>query len=588
MLAPLGIVVFSLSLIGLGALACAPLRLAPGGGPARALYLLLAGWWALAILAVFCAIAGWPIAWLRAVLAFGGLGGLTLMLWRRDLPLLPLGLAWLALAPLVVLAAALPPTVYDEFVQWLPNTRYLVFNDAFPTAASPNVWSVAPSYPPALPLLGYLVGAFVPGGFEIVSKTFAVLLGAATGLLLARPFLDRASVWIAAPLGAAAMTVASPFFDPRIALTSYADMPTAFVLVACVFAFWRSLGDAGATWLWPAAMTASLLILLRETNIVLVAGLAAGLLLVGRKGWRPLLVLLLASGVTLALWRLYMLGAAIPPRLVPRTPDQWDWGAPAILFRVLLSDRLMNNPAAGFGTVAFGLLAVAAIVAGWRRASPSFRQLASIAMALLVTWGGFLVWSYIAFFSPEEIAGAGSAWRYGAQLGPLLLLVMAEAAAAAWRGAPARLPAGARPLQVAAAVAALGAPMLAVSATASHWRIDCRYPDIAALRQIAPAIRDRLGDARLAVLHPVEASVHAVALDYTLRRPFGLSLPTTTLPGDDGLGSLVLDLREIDRASLQRTGEVPAVTLLRRDGTAWAADLVVRVRRLDICRDRLP
>jgi hypothetical protein len=581
------VLVLALLLAGAGALVArqSPRR---ASAPDDAVHVLLAGWLAITLLGIGCAIAELRLHLLPVALALAGAAGLW-RCWRtRDTSLGWLIWSWVALFPLVALAAGLPPTLYDEFAQWLPNARFLAENDAFATAVRPNVFTDKPGYPPASTLIGYLAGFLVAGGHELAPKVFTVLLGGAAGLVLAAPFAPRISLWIGVPLGAALATVFNPFFDPRIALTAYTDLPTAFVLAVGVAAAWQA-GERQATETpYPGdaarlATIGALLVLLRETNIVLVAALALALLALGRRGWRAAMVLGLAAAGATALWRVHLLIAGIPPRLTPRPLAEWDWTAPGTLLRVLFSERLANNPVLAIGAGLFILLVAGIGVWAMRRAMPPLRRLVTLVAILVTSWMAFVVWCYIALFTPQEIAGAGSFWRYATQVGPAMLYVLAVAVAALTGAGSAAVPMarGRHRLAVAACLAILPVFLLA---TLPHWRIDCRYPDIALMRPVAKAVASRIEGEPIILVNPGDPAAMGVALDYHLRRYNGatrpLIAPEPPRPGE----RFLLDLSGISRG-LDRQRPVEAGGMLRRwDGRGWAAEMMLPPMRFSGCR----
>ena len=534
---------------------------------------LVSGWAVVSVLGEAMALSGWALA--LALIAAGLIGILGLLgFGLRDTPrraaLAYAGLAAVLLAPLLWFVARTPATIFDEFGQWLPNGRFLYEHGHFASAADPNAWSAKPGYPPAMPII-VDAGSLLAGQFgETVGKLLVVLLAAGFGMVLGESLSPRFGRLPGLVLGVALATIVNPFFDPRIVLTVYADAPTGFVLALSVFAAWSALEEPHAMWLWHAAAGVVLLILLRETNLVLVAGLFLGLVLlaaVRRQSGavRVAAVIFVAAAVPFLAWRAYLSLAEIPPAMVVHPVPQWDWHAPATVARSLLLGRLLGNPLLG-GAAA--LFLVAAIAAGWRfgpHAGSALATLAVIAAIVSATWVGFLAFSYIAVFAPEEVARAASAWRYLGELGPTLLLLLATAV-------------GKGPMWTASArhgrpVAYTGMLLLVAvqGATWRHWRVDCQYGDVASVRQIARilAASGEIGDAPLTVVNAVEAPAYAVQLDYDMHRAYGHSRGVATLDEATGDG-LILDLRAVDRTTASSARESAAVPLLRRQG----ADLV--------------
>jgi hypothetical protein len=478
------------------------------------------------------------------------------------LPLAHLLLGWLIVAPLLLIAATTPPTMYDEFTQWLPNTRFLVDHGRFPDFATPNVWSAKAAYPPAIPVIGYGVHALIGSGSDIAAKIFSVLLAASFGLVLAETIRYRFSNICALSIGVAFATVLNPFFDPRISLTAYADVPTGFVLAILVFVGWRALDEHVGYGMGRLIAASVLIVLLRESNIVLVAGVAIGLGLTGRRGRTLCIAVSIVSIAVFLLWRSYITAAAMPPSLVPRALPDWQWSAPRLVLRSLIMDRLANNMVLGGGALLLGVVAIATLVSRWRAFRP-LGHLLLICGTVASVWIAFLLWCYVAVFSPEEIARAASTWRYLAQLGPTLILVCFAMVAVAF---PVGTKGNAPPKPKVFAVGRLPIatcilPGLLVVATHSHWQIDMQYPMKRTLHAVAPIIAPMIGTGPVAVVHPIDSKEIAAEIDYDLHRPAGSSVPLQTLDHDDQ-HEFVLDATGLENARCPR--------LLRRVGLGWS------------------
>ena len=563
----LGTLAVAIAFVGIGRLAE---RIVPTGAPdlVAPTAWLIAGWSLASFAAALCAAMGIQLLWPAIGLGVIGIAGYLVPQPQR--PLLWLGIGWLMVAPLVLIASTIPPTMFDEFAHWLPNTRFLVEHGQFPDIVSPNVWSFKPSYPPAIPIVGYGVHGLTGRGSEIAAKIFSVLLAASFGLVLAECVSRRLGVAIALAIGVAFATVINPFFDPRTALTAYADTPTGFVLGYLIFVCWRDLDEPNARGVWRAVSAAVLLVLLRETNIVLVAGVAIGLALTNRRG-RVLGAMAIAAAIgAFLLWRGYVISAAMPPAMMPRALAEWRWDAPWLVVRSLIVDRLANNPL--LGGAAFGLLMLAAAAfVLHRRIFQPLRHLLLLAGTAAAVWTAFLLWSYIAVFNDDEIARAASAWRYMSQLGPTLILVCFGIVAAAI-GEKSIAPRARSAFSAKNVVVVLACmiPGGLVLATRAHWQIQSQYPGTRAIHEIATALKPIIGDEPLDVVHPVDAPGFAIEIDYDLHRPVGASVPFQTID-QAGRKGYLLDAKDVESARCPRLmrwtekgwGEVAAAPLLR-------------------------
>lgn len=550
-----GTLALAIVFVGIGRLAE---RVVPTGAPdlAAPAGWLVAGWSVASLAAALCAAIGIPLLWPAIGLGMVGIAGHLVPQPQR--PLLWLGAGWLMIAPLVLIAGTIPPTMFDEFAHWLPNTRFLVEHGQFPDMASPNIWSFKPSYPSAIPILGYGVHGLSGRGSEMAAKVFAVLLAGSFALVLAECVSRRLGVAIALAIGVGFATVLNPFFDPRIALTAYADTPTGFVLGYLIYLCWRDLDEPNARGAWRAVSAAMLLVLLRETNIVLIAGVAIGLALTNARGRALGAMVIVAAIAAFLLWRGYVAAAAMPPAMVPRALAAWRWDAPWLVVRSLIVDRLANNLVIGGGAVALLVLAAVAVVSYWRIFRP-IRHLLVLAGAAAGVWIAFLLWSYVAVFNDDEIGRAASAWRYLSQLGPALILVCFAIVGAVIGGKTHHTGPTSTAKSIAIVLACL-IPGALIAATRAHWQIDAQYPGTRAIHEIASALKPVIGNEPLNVVHPVDAPGFAIEIDYDLHRPAGASGAFQTID-QAGRSGYLLDVKDLE------IGRCPH--LMRWSENAW-------------------
>jgi hypothetical protein len=544
-----------------------------------AVFWLIAGWAFMTLAGVIAALGNFAVPNLSLAVVIAGdcaffIFGIGDKNFRRTIPVFALAL--LLLSPLLRFAAETPATIFDEFGQWLPNARFLYEHRHFPTAADPNLWSFKPGYPPAMPIV-IAAGSFLTNSLsETTGKLLTIVIGTGFGLILADLLTPRFGRWPALVAGVALATVLNPFFDPRIALTSYADAPTGFVLAATIFAVWNAVMRPNVVWLWRTAICVVLLILLRETNIVPVAGLFCGVAVLRRQvpAGKLAILIALSAAIPLLAWRIYLHIAEIPPAMTIRSMGLWDWDAPVTVLRTLLLDRLSGNPLLGGAAV----LSIAVVIfAGWRFLRHSGREVTALILllgAVAVAWLGFLAFAYIAVFSAPEVAHASSAWRYVSQLGPGILLALAA-------GFGKAVPVGQGRKSIALGVAIL--LIVFQCATWGYWRLDCRYADVVSVRLIARGLlaSAAIGDAPLTVVNPVDGPAYAVQLDYDLHRPAGRSTGAATLDGAAADGA-ILDLTPVDRAAAYAARQSPAVSLFRRQGGALIPVMTLPAQQIDI------
>jgi hypothetical protein len=456
-------------------------------------YALAAGWGALVALSVPAVYAAVP---LRHVLYAGlivGWGALARSLWRGAglPPLKCLGVGLLAILPAILAAASFSSVQYDEFAHWLPNAFYLYSNDTLPSAGLPNLQTGKQGYPIGTPYVTFAVSAIEGAWDDRTPKVLSLALGAFFGVLIAGA-LTRTD-WPAAPavaVGALAGTLLNPFFDPRVAITTYSDVPTAFVLAAMLYALWRAgeSPEAARDWTIRASLAALVLVQLRETNIALVAAAALAVPAAAavvrdpraiglRRSWSVAAAFTAAPAAAFLIWRLHLQAQDIAQDVTPRALGNWNWSAMATVLRSLATERLANNPLMGTSAFAIGLTLAVGGVLRWRHLSAGTRRLGVTVAMLAGAQAALLAFSYTAVFSEEEVQRAASAWRYASHLGPFLILAAAHVLGhwrLAWPGVPqaGRFGRHASPALVVGAVVAL--QLLC----AGRWRIDCVYPHV--------------------------------------------------------------------------------------------------------------
>ena len=282
----------------------------------------------------------------------------------------------------------------------------------------------------------------------------------------------------------------NPFFDPRFAITTYSDIPTAFLLAVMVYALWRALEatEEGRGWLIRATLTAVTLIQLRQTNIVLVVAAALSLPLASlaapppdgvraglRRAGATMLVFVLAPLAVFGLWQLHLMVQGIGLDKLPRALAEWNWWGPGTALASLLTGRLTNNPLSGALAMVLVLGVAVAGAMSWRRSADASKRLLVSVATVTVAQVALLIFSYVAIFSAEGLGRAASAWRYASHLGPLYMLAAAQLVpwerAALWRKR--RLASIPVPL---ASCLVIGSVVAAQVLFAGRWRIDCVYP----------------------------------------------------------------------------------------------------------------
>ena len=625
------------ALTGLGALparllarACEPHRLL------RLPLLAIVGWGLVSLISALAALVDLDQTWLARGLLASGFVLLVPLGKSRNVQTWQLGdlaLLLVLVAPMGLLVASTPAIAYDEFAQWLPNTRYLVEHAHYWNWPDWIGLTNKPGYPNGSAVIALLASQLAGADVQASFKTFVVLLLGGFGAALAglgatrfvtEPIGSRNAGLTAVALFAGGCLIAfiEPFMDPRIAFTAYTDTPSGLVVALAVLAASYGIGAArrgddgtAASWFGWTGLLSLTLILLRQTNLVLIAAIAfgCGLLLLRYKTGSPRLwlrwaALLLAPPVIGAVvWQAHLWQARIGPDISPKPLAEWDWSAPLRVARSFFIDRLAGNPLIGGAALVVG---VAALIAGpllWRRLSGDGEiNLPPPRVALVLTaivgacFVVFLAWSYVAVFGAAEVLAAASLWRYLSELGPMLVLagcclVLRLFPRHQWSFPQAAVSAGVGFILL----------MLLPFVGRGYYRLDCRFPDVVAARAAVAELRAALEPfapvagkpARVAVVNPTMGDWLGYAMAFDLRWPVAAEFlrfrvkneplaATEAWAWDQGADAL-LDLTPLDRTALRAQGSVPALSLLGRPaakGDPWRVVTTTSARPLPPCQ----
>lgn len=445
---------FAMSLIGM--VAAGRHRLDEGG--------LIYGWAIVGAIFTVIGAAALPFTWIALLLAALGVAACAALLAREQGLGNPAPARILVIAaPLLLLVAAMTPSQWDDFTQWLPNARFLLEHDQFPRGTLPDSPSVFPAYPHGLTFAIYLASRVTGALVENAGAIFNLLLLLSAGLLvarlvrgaLARPDRnarlplglsappENAAGWGYCALGALAVTVLNPTFVPKVAFTAYADTATAVTLGFAAALGWMALNaiadgerERARAFAWQMGLAATALINLKQVNLVLLAVTICALGIVALRdakiGLRALLPLapraIALPLIVYAAWRLHVRleiedgEFSLPPY------DAWMLH---LIPETLSSMAYVASNKGGY----FGLMLVALFFGGraLRRVRGDFDRLALIAATLFVGYNGFLLFAYVTSFSEYEARRAASYWRYNMHLGIVGVLFAAYGIALLWR-----------------------------------------------------------------------------------------------------------------------------------------------------------
>jgi hypothetical protein len=243
---------------------------------------------ALTILAVATPI---PLSWLMIALAALSIAAVAI---RRQVP--GGSASWIALAlvsPVLVRAASDQAALWDEFWHWLPSAAYAFRHDSLVKLGLPPSSSHFPAYPQALPLIiaaaSSVAGRFLEAAGPVVNVALlagaSALLAEAIAVALARRgrlmAMDKPLFLVAS---AVILTILlNPGLDGNVVLSSYADCATmvavgALGLIGVEILTRLARRDGGIeTLAWRFGFVGALLVNLKQANPVLLALVAAGL-----------------------------------------------------------------------------------------------------------------------------------------------------------------------------------------------------------------------------------------------------------------------------------------------------------------------
>ena len=430
--------------------------------------------------------------------------------WRRaEQPLHPGWRRIVVLAlPLILVVASTAASQWDEFTHWLPNARYLYEVGSFPYRGGPVSTSVYPAYPYglAIPIVhaSVIAGSFAENTGALFNSalliSFALVLVRLIALGSGRTTeASRAPGWGMCALALLAVTVLSPTFVPKIAFTAYADCATSvcvgFAGVIALFVL-GALADGESArarvLAWQVGLTLTVLLSLKQVNLVLAVAVLAGTALAAwrdpRVGLRKLLPLapraLVLPTVVYIAWRIYVALEIPDGEFTVRPIGEWFF---VFIPKILGLMVLVLAKKGGY----FALMLLALVVAArtLRRIDSPFGRLCTITATSFLLYNAFLFFCYVAAFGEQDAISVGSFWRYNMHLGMLALSVAVLGLSLLWH----RHVRGWAPLLPRLGVAAIALILALPVAALDKLRFDLRSPKL--------HVRDMAQD-MAAMLHP--------------------------------------------------------------------------------------
>jgi hypothetical protein len=386
---------------------------------------------ALTILAVTTRI---PLSRLMAGLA---IAAMVTPVIRRQLP----GgrSTWIGLVlilPILVVAAAGEPAMWDDFWNWLPSAAYAYMHDSLPWPDLPPSLSIFPGYPQGLPLMvaaaSVLSGRWLEAAGPVISVALlagssAVFAEALAATLVRHGRLPaKTSPPVILVAGAVAITtLLNPGLDGAVLLSTYADCATMVAVGALALLGVEMLARqaAGAAadinaLAWRFGFVGAMLINVKQANPVLLALITGGLGLVALRDpalrtWGALQQLprmLAPAIVPWGFWRWYVAHNLTHAEHVFRPFDSWNFDAVGPIF-ASIGRYITEAPL--FHALMWSVTA-AGIILFFRstRGSNEARWLAVICAAVWLGYNAFLVIVYLGDMTISDARIAADYWRF--------------------------------------------------------------------------------------------------------------------------------------------------------------------------------
>jgi hypothetical protein len=340
--------------------------------------------------------------------------------------------------PLLWIAGAMEPSQWDEFSHWLPASKYLIeFND-FPTKIRPFFGPhMLPAYPFGWPYLIYLSSLIAGQFINNVSSTLNIFLllsfstfALRTAFRVAGEKVSNNISWPFASVIVLFATIFNPTFVQKIILTAYSDLSTSVltgfsVLIGYYFLKTLENRKSGFSWssVWQLSLALSLLINIRQANLVLVAGVIVSLtILVLRDNeiqitryLKHIFFCFLPIMVVYIAWRYHV---AVEFNQMPGVEVSFKkfsaWNL-TVIPEILESMGYVAFKKIGF----FGPMLVACYFGakGLIKFKTEFDKISILAASMFLCYVAFLFFTYVAAFPASSAATAVSFWRYSTHNG---------------------------------------------------------------------------------------------------------------------------------------------------------------------------
>ena len=340
--------------------------------------------------------------------------------------------------PLLWISGAMEPSQWDEFSHWLPASKYLIEFDSFPTKIRPFFGpQMLPAYPFGWPYLMYL-SSLISGQFiNNVSSTLNIFLLLSFSTFALRTayriagnkFTDHIS-WPFASVIVLFATIFNPTFVQKIILTAYSDLSTAVLTgfsMLVGYNFLKTLAErkSSSSWshAWQLSLVLSLLINVRQANLVLVTAVIVSLTIMVLRDYEiqimkyfkyiffslfPIMLVYISWRYHVAIEFNEMPGAEVSFKQF----NSWNL---TLIPEILKSMGYVSFKKIGF----FAPMLVACYfgIKGLIRCETDFDKISILAASIFLFYTAFLFLTYVAAFPAASAATAVSFWRYSTHNG---------------------------------------------------------------------------------------------------------------------------------------------------------------------------
>lgn len=534
---------------------------------------------------------------LRVGVAVLAMAAIIVVLTRRDHLAHTAGIfgkAVLLALPLLLLLSDRNGSEWDEFSHWLHGFRYLATNHVLPGGPdAPAMASCCAAYPYGWPMIGYLTSLVLPFSEAVpavLNTVTIVLMGILLAQLIAEETGARPNSFKLLATGILFASLASPTFVSKLVFSAYADLITGFLVAVMVVLAERLVNAAkdqdqqhSIQLGLSLGLTGAFLLAVKPGNLALLGCVAAGggILLLRLVGWRgiPVRAALAAFLIPIAgalAWRWHVGKYLDGQELVIRSVEQWNH---ALIPDILLRMAEVASQKGGYFALAIGVVILGAI--GLRRCQDRLDRLAVIGAILFLGYNLFLLFTYVAVFGEADARRVASYWRYNTHLGLALTIPAIIFAARYFKRFSDRrwMPA----LGSAAIVIVLVGPLAALPSI--------RFDQDPAKRHVREAMREIATiiphGQTAAIYDPLGSGLSNVMAAYewngAIKQAGILSAFSKGSAKQWMDGVSAQWLVAVSGHQMIDLPEIPAIILLRRDGSDWEI-----VREMNYPGDRLP